>query len=120
MRIDQIAAMIVSHLFGRMLRRAIAAMSIAIFLMVAIYHLTIAGTIALETQFGALHARLIVGGIYAAMALISLAVFFALRGRNGNALGAPALTQPREMQIAMLVEAVMLGYALAQKSERAH
>jgi hypothetical protein len=31
----------------------------------------------------------------------------------------PALAQGREMQIAMLIEAVMLGYTLARKSGRA-
>lgn len=120
MQVDQIVALTVSHLFGRMLRRAVAAVLVAIFLMIAIYHFTIAGTIELETQFGALHARLIIGGIYTVLALISLAVFFALRARPANGAAAPALSQPREMQLVMLVEAVMLGYSLARKGERAH
>lgn len=120
MQLEQIAAMTVSHLFGRMLRRAIAALLMAIFLMVAIYHFTIAGTIELETQFGGLYARLIIGGIYTVLALISLAIFFALRGKAANGAATPALSQPREMQLVMLIEAVMLGYALARKGERAH
>jgi hypothetical protein len=32
--------------------------------------------------------------------------------------GAPALSTQRDMRIAMLVEAVMLGYALARKGAR--
>ena len=119
MRLEQIAALALHHLLGRMLRRAMVAVLLAIFVLVAIYHFTIAGTIELAAQFGELHARLIVGGIYAALALISFAVFWAMRGTTANA-GAPALIQPRDMQIAMLVEAVMLGYALAKKGERAN
>jgi hypothetical protein len=120
MRLDQIAATAVTHLLGRVLRRAMVAALIALFALVAIYHFTIAGTLQLEMQFGLVQARLIVGGIYTALALISLAVFYGLRTKaiaNGDA---PMLNQPREMQIAMLVEAVMLGYALARKGERAH
>jgi type VI protein secretion system component VasK len=120
MRLDQIAAMTVSHLLGRLLRRAMAAVLMAIFVMIAVYHFTIAGTIELETQFGAVQARLIIGGVYTVFALISLAIFFALRAKGDNNVAAPALSQPREMQIAMLVEAVMLGYALARKGDRAH
>ena len=64
------------------------------------------------------HAQLIVGAIYTAAAAITYAIFWAM-GRSSASAGAPLLTAPREMQLAMLIEAVMLGYSLARKGERA-
>jgi hypothetical protein len=85
---------------------------------VALYHFTIAGTIALQGQYGDLNARLIVGGIYALLSIISLSVAYAMRPKPANSAATPALSNPREMQLVMLVEAVMLGYALARKRAR--
>lgn len=118
MRLDQIAAATVNQLLWRLLRRAIAAALMAFFAAIAIYHWTVAGTIGLETHYGALHARLIIAGIYTVLSLTALGAFFALRTKAA-ASTTPALDVPRQMQIAMLVEAVMLGYALARKGERA-
>jgi hypothetical protein len=117
MRLDQLATAALEHVFGRLLRRALLAILIAALAVTAIYQLTAAGTLALQIQYGALQAPLIIGAIYAALALIAFAVAWAMRARSASA-SAPALTGQREMQIAMLVEAVMLGYALARKGER--
>jgi hypothetical protein len=108
---------IARRIFSRIFRRALLALLVAIFAVVAIYYFTVAGSIALETEYGLLHARLIVGGIYAALA-IACAVWWAVQGKSATS-SAPALSGQREMQIAMLVEAVMLGYALARKGTRA-
>jgi hypothetical protein len=113
MRLENIAGWI----FGRILRRTLLALLVAIFAVVAIYYFTMAGSIALETEYGLLHARLIVGGIYAALA-IACAIWWTIQGRTATS-NAPALSGQRDMQIAMLVEAVMLGYALARKGTRA-
>ena len=117
MRIDQVAGSVADQLFGRMLRRGLIALVFAIFAAIALYHFTIAGMLALETQYGALDARLIVGGIYAAVALICAIWWLALGRPSGSRT--PALSQQRDLQIAMLVEAVMLGYTLARKTPRA-
>ena len=117
MRIDQVAEALADHLFGRMLRRALIALAIIALSVVALYDFTVAGTLALETQYGSLDARLIVGGVYAALALIA-AIWWLVLGRPAISR-APALSNVRDMQIAMLVEAVMLGYALARKTPRA-
>ena len=119
MRTDQIVAMATNHFLARVIRRVLAAMALIIFCFIALYYFTAAGMIALDGQVGALNTRLIVGGVYAALALISLIVLWA-GGRIGRTRAAtPALNGPREMQLVMLVEAVMLGYALARKRERA-
>lgn len=116
-RIDHAAEAVADYLFGRLLRRAFHALAIIALGVVALYYFTIAGSLALETQYAALDARLIVGAIYAAAA-IACAIWWVLLGRTSTSR-APALNSPREMQIAMLVEAVMLGYTLARKTPRA-
>ncbi len=104
------------HIIGRIFRRALLVLLIAVFALVAIYYFTVAGTIALDAQYGALHARLIIGAIYALAAAVCL-VWWVVLGKVAS-VGAPILSNQRDMQIAMLVEAVMLGYALARKGPR--
>jgi type VI protein secretion system component VasK len=104
------------HIIRRILRRALLTLGIAVFTVVAIYYFTVAGTIALDTQYGELSARLIVGAIYATLA-IACAIWWAASGWRASA-SAPVLSDQHAQQIAMLVEAVMLGYALARKGSR--
>jgi hypothetical protein len=80
------------------------------------YYFTAAATLALETQYGMLDARLVIGAVYTAVA-IAVAIVWSMLGKT-TSTGAPTLSTQRDMQIAMLVEAVMLGYALARKSAR--
>jgi uncharacterized membrane protein YhaH (DUF805 family) len=117
---ERIAAAAVERLLGRILRRAMLAMIIAVLAIVAIYQFTVAGTLALDAHYGAPQAHLIIGAIYAVITLVIAAVLWATRLKPAAADASPALSQPRELQMAMLVEAVMLGYALARKGERAH
>jgi hypothetical protein len=120
MRITQISQIVESALrtaFGRLLRRALGAGLFVLLALTAIYNLTIASLLALEADYGLLHARLIVGAIYAAAALAVLIVLAVTRAKplvEESAAAAPP--SPRNMQIAMLIEAVMLGYTLAAKS----
>ena len=117
MRLDQITEIAADHLFGRLIRRALMALAVAALGIVAIYYFTVAGTVALETQYGTLNARLIVGIIYTAVAII-IAIWWAVQGKSAD-FSTPVLSNQRDMQIALLVEAVMLGYALARKGPRA-
>jgi hypothetical protein len=120
MRLDQIAGAAVNQLLGRLLRRALMILIFAICAIVAIYQFSVVGMLALQEQYGPLQAHLIFGAGYSAAGLIALAIWWAMRGKNGNN-GIPALQgHQRELQVAMLVEAVMLGYSLAQKSPRAN
>ena len=116
MRLDHLASVAVDHLLGRLIKRALVAAAIAIFALVAIYHFTVAGTLALDAQVGALQAQLIVGGIYAAAAAIMVVILWAMR-RQAVAISAPVPSNnAREMQLVMLVEAVMLGYSLGSQT----
>jgi len=117
MRLSSVTELAIDHPFGRLKRRTIGASVLALFALIALYYLTIAGTQALEAAYGLLHAHLIVAAIYAAAALIALAALWATRRKPLRVdETADALMSPRNAQIAMLIEAAMLGYALARKS----
>ncbi len=117
MSLYTIAANAAYHLVGRLLRRALFALALAGFAIVALYHFTAAGTLALETRFNDLQAQLIVAGIYAALVAIGCAGLWAT-GRRRAKPEAPAVSKPREMQLAMILEAAMRGYSLARKRAR--
>jgi len=72
-----IAAAATEQLAAKHLSRLLAALSMALFALIALYHFTIAGMLELEIQFGALNARLIVAGIYTALTLASVAILWA-------------------------------------------
>jgi heme/copper-type cytochrome/quinol oxidase subunit 2 len=118
MRLDQIATATLGHLLGRLLWRALIAAAMAVVAVVAIYQFSVAGTLELAERYGPVHAHLIVGAIYAVLAFACLIGLWAMRARTTET-STPTLAQGREMQIAMLIEAVMLGYTLARKSGRA-
>ena len=115
MRLDQIAMATVGHLLGRLMWRALIATVMAVVAIVAIYQFSVAGTLELAERYGAIDAHLIVGAIYAVLALGCFIALWVMRARTTET-STPALAQGREMQIAMLIEAVMLGYTLARKS----
>lgn len=122
MRLTDIAEGAASALIARLMKRAILIALVGVFGIVALYYASAAGTVALALAYGPIYAYLIMAGIYAIAALIALTVFYATRNRAtaarqplaGEAAG--LLSQPRNMQIAMLIEALMLGYSLARKS----
>ena len=117
MRLSHIPEFAVNHLFGRLLRRAIGAALLALLMLVAVYHYTVAGTLALEAEYGLLYARLIVATAYTAAASIVFIVLWMTRTKpliQDRVAG--ELAGPRNMQIAMLIEAGLLGYTLARKS----
>ena len=117
MQLSQIPEFVIRHLFSRLKRRAIGAALLALFTLIAVYHFTIAGTLALEGIYGMLYARLIVAAIYAAAAFMVLIVFWATRTKPPiKDQTADALVSLRDTQIAALIEAAMLGYAMARKS----
>jgi hypothetical protein len=117
MQIQDLAGAAMNRLLGRLLRRALCAALLAAFGVIAFYYASAAGTLALSVQFGVLNAYLIMAGIYAVAAIGVLIGLWATRAKS---LPAPKpdslLAQPRNMQIAMLIEAVMLGYTMARKT----
>jgi hypothetical protein len=120
MRLGSIAGRAFDHLLGRMLRRALVAIVTTVCAIVAFYYFTAASSLALEAEYGAVNANLIIGGIYSGFAVIGIGLVWVMRNRTATGTATPALASQREMQLVILVEAVMLGYALARKGSRAH
>jgi hypothetical protein len=117
MRLSHVTEFAMNHLFSKLKRRTIGVSLLVLSTLVAVYCFTMAGTQALEAEYGLLHARLIVAAIYTAAALIALIVLWATRRQTLiKQQTADALMSPRNAPIVMLIEAAMLGYALARKS----
>ena len=117
MRLSHITEFVIHHLFSRLKRRAIGTALLVLFALIAVYQLTIAGTLELEAEYGILYARLIVAAIYLAAALSALIVLWATRTMPPiKAQNADAQMSQRDTQIAALIEAALLGYAMARKS----
>jgi hypothetical protein len=120
MKPGNLGSFLFEQFFGKMVRRAALFALLGLLLLIAIYHFTVAGTLALEQEFGVLYARLIIAGVYTAGGLITFGLLLATRPRPllKSEKPAGALAKPRKMQLAMLVEAVMLGYALSRKAPK--
>jgi type VI protein secretion system component VasK len=117
MSLVNIAVAAAEELAAKYIWRLLGALLTALFALIAVYHLTVAGELALEVQFGAINARLIVAGIYVALTLAGAGMVWAMR-RKAAAPSLPGEPSPRAMQIAMLVEAAMLGFELSRKNEK--
>jgi hypothetical protein len=115
MRIEQIAADVADRLAGRMLRRALLAVAIAVLALAATCQFTDAGLLALTVSYGAIKAALIVGAIYAALALCGV-IYWVVQGRAVKT-SLPASGRQGELQLIMLLEALMLGYTMARRRE---
>ena len=89
----------------------------AVFGLFALYNLTIAAMTAIELEFGIVAARLIVGGVYAVLALASAGMLWFLASNAGRFEPAPE-PAPRHVQLAALIEALILGYEAAKKGRK--
>jgi hypothetical protein len=116
MQLGHITEFAIDRLFGRLLRRAAGFALMVLFALIALYHFTVAGMMALEGVYGVLTARLIVAAIYLAATLTVLIVLYATRTKVIGAASGDAVVAQRDMQIAALVEAAMLGYTMARKT----
>lgn len=117
MRLTEIVEATVSQIVGRLMRRAVLFALLGLLTIVMLYYASAAGSVALALAYGPITAYLIMAGIYA---LLAIAVLITIAATRTKAAAAPdglasPLTSPRNMQIAALVEAAMLGYTLARK-----
>ena len=119
MRIEHIAGLAYDRLVGRVVRRAALMVAIMLCALVAIYQFTVAGSLVVQAHYGSIEAHLFVGAVYTLLGLTGAVAIWTMRNRPTRAATPAALTGQREMQLMMLVEAVMLGYALARKAPRA-
>lgn len=119
MQIDEIITSVIGRLMRRLVRRGIAMAVFALFLLVALYHLTVAGTVALEQLYGPLYARLLVVAAYVVLALIAFVYLFATRAKRTASKARPSVSRaPKDVQIAMLLESILLGYTTGRGKSR--
>lgn len=118
MSLATIAEAAAGRLLGTLSRYLVFALLAAIFALGALYHVTVAGITALELEFGVIYARLIVAGIYAALTLASGGVVWVMVRKGGKKRPEPE-PKPRHVQLAMLLEAAILGFEVARKGRRA-
>jgi hypothetical protein len=75
MKLTDIGSAFLRALTARLVRRATLIAAGSLFALAALYHVTVAGTVALELQVGTLYARLIIAGLYTFAAAVTIAVF---------------------------------------------
>lgn len=119
MKFEEIVTHLLGRLMGRIIRRMIAFVALALLIITALYHLTVAADLALEELYGPLNARLIVVGAYAALAAMVFLYLFITRAK------APSIRQrshtsrrSQDLQIAGLLESLLLGYTAARSKSR--
>lgn len=118
MSIVNIAAAATEELVAKYLWRVLAALMLALFALAGLYHLTAAGLLVLEAHFGAINARLIAAGTFAVLTLASAGMLWVMQ-RKAATPTRPGEPGARAMQIAMLVEAAMLGFEVSRKKQKA-
>lgn len=118
MRVSDLVKAALGDMLGRLLWRAGAALLAVVALLAAAYHLTAAATLALTAHYGALDAYLFVGGGYAVATLIVVAILLVTRRGKAAATNpvAALLSSPRNAQVALLLEAAMIGFLAAKKA----
>ncbi len=117
MSLANIAEAAAGRLLGVLVRYLVFVLLAGVFALVALYHLTIAGIFALELQVGVLYARLIIAGIYLVLTLASVGMLWVM-ARNAAKPGPAPEPAPRHIQLAALIEAVILGYTASRKHRR--
>ena len=119
MRFEDIITDAIGRSIRRLIRRGIAVAAFAVFVLVAMYHLTIAGMVALEALYSPLDARLIVVGAYAVLAAIAFLYLFATRTKVMAAKSrSNASRAPTDVRIALLLESILLGYTAGRGKSR--
>lgn len=119
MQIEEIITSVAGRLMRRLVRRGIAMAVFALFVLVALYHLTVAGTVALESLYGPLYARLAIVAAYVVLALAAFAYLMASRAKPPAGKARPSVSRaPKDMQIAMLLESILLGYTTGRGKSR--
>ncbi|MEW6450706.1 MAG: hypothetical protein AB1490_08675 [Pseudomonadota bacterium] len=125
MRLNDVVGLMFNGAVDRLRRDAIVYGLCTICAIAAIIMAASASLLALEPHVGAVYARLIVAGVFVLIALIAVLwtkLKLAQRPRRSSAASAGlAQSNSRNQQfaqIAMIVEAVLLGYSLSRKSDR--
>ena len=129
MRLPDIVTVALNGAAAKLKRDAVVIAIMAAGAVGALIMLTGASVLWLEPQVGMVYARLIVAAFFALMVVAAIVWMQRARSR-AHAIGAPPLSasaaagpdpvqrQAQFAQIAMIIEAVLLGYSLSRRSDR--
>ena len=129
MRLPDIVTVALNGAAAKLKRDAVLIAIMAAGAVGALIMLTGASVLWLEPQVGMVYARLIVAAFFALMVVAAI-VWMQMARSRAHAIGAPPLSasaaagsdpvqrQAQFAQIAMIIEAVLLGYSLSRRSDR--
>ena len=129
MRLPDIVTVALNGAAAKLKRDAIAIAIMAVGAVGALIMLTGASVLWLEPQVGVVYARLIVAAFFALMVVAAI-VWMQMARARARAISTPPLRataaagadpvqrQAQFAQIAMIIEAVLLGYSLSRRSDR--
>jgi hypothetical protein len=117
MALTDAATAAVGRLASRLVRRMVLWALVGIFGLVALYQASVAAVVALEAQFGAFYAHLIIAAFFALLAggIVGFLWFTARRPALKKKHRESLAELPPELQAATIVEAMLLGYAMSKK-----
>jgi hypothetical protein len=117
MALTDIASATIGRIVGRLARRVVAWILVGIFGLAALYQASVAAVVALEAAFGALYAHLMIAGFYAivAIAIVTYLWVTVRRPLLDDDYRKTLAKLPAEAQVATIVEALLLGYAMSRK-----
>jgi hypothetical protein len=117
MAVIDIVSATIGRIAGRLVRRVVCWALVGIFGLAALYQASVAGVVALEAQFGAVYAHLMIAGLYALVAIGIVTFLWVTTRRSfvGKEYKESLAALPPELQAATIVEALLLGYAMSRK-----
>lgn len=119
MTLSAIASATIGRLASQLMRRAAGWALVAVFALAALYQASVAAVLALEEMFGAVYAHLMMAGFYALLmtAVVVLLWVTVRRPFADNEFRKSLATLPPEGQIATVIEALLLGYAMSRRKK---
>ena len=117
MALTDIASATIGRIVGRLMRRVVGWILVGIFALAALYQASVAAVVALEATFGALYAHLMIAGVYALAAIAGVTYLWVTVRRPllDDDYRKTLAKLPAQAQLATIVEALLLGYAMARR-----
>jgi hypothetical protein len=117
MALADTATATLGRLVGRLVRRVVAWVLVGIFGLAALYQGSVAAVVALEAVMGAFYAHVLIAGFYALLA-VGVLIFLWVTVRRpfvDDEYRKTLAKLPVEAQVATIIEALLLGYAMSKK-----
>jgi hypothetical protein len=117
MALADIASATIGRIVGGLMRRLVCWVLVGVFGLAALYQGSVAVVLALEAQFGAVYAHLMIAGVYASLA-IAVVIFLWVTVRRpfvNDEYRKTLAKLPAEAQVATIIEALLLGYAMSRR-----